>query len=62
MANECRKPLIEENSWRALWDTFNGYAKDLNMAKMFREDPGRFNKFKYVVLLFHSHRLKCRKR
>ncbi|XP_025115351.1 glucose-6-phosphate isomerase-like isoform X2 [Pomacea canaliculata] len=45
MANECRKPLIEENSWRALWDTFNGYAKDLNMAKMFREDPGRFNKF-----------------
>ena len=46
-----RTKLTEENTWKALAEYHKTYGNNLNMENMFKEDPNRFEKFRYVLFM-----------
>ena len=44
--------LTEEPSYIQLLDFYEQYGTKLKMQQMFKEDPGRFTKFRFVTFWF----------
>lgn len=54
MAEIQRAQLTSEESWKCLQTYFDTNGKNVNILQMFKEDPKRFEKFRYVFKLGSS--------
>lgn len=51
---EPRPKLTEEVSWKKLQECFQKYGESINIYNLMKENPDRFNKFRYLTKLFNN--------
>lgn len=47
---DARAPLTSEPVWQQLQEYFNKHKDEINLQKLFSEDPERFKKYRYVII------------
>lgn len=52
---EPKEKLMEDTAWKQLEEFYFGTGSRINIADLFRQDPQRFEKFRYssYFLFFH---------